>query len=110
MPRRNRHRGGNGGGRWGSPRKRDPDWEPDVRPERSPSRRDRSRHNTAGATAELPVWSEPVVAPAVAALCGNCREWYPDEIGGRGDCAHPGSGFLRPWSDTPACPFFDARR
>lgn len=51
------------------------------------------------------------VTPAFAVAakaCGTCRNWLADGMpGGRGSCDHPGSGFLHPYSDTPACPFFD---
>lgn len=43
--------------------------------------------------------------PVVVAACGNCREYVEDPNGGRGECLHPGSGVLFPWSDTPPCPF-----
>jgi hypothetical protein len=49
----------------------------------------------------------PLLSPSTsAATCGRCREFLADEVGGRGECLHPGSGVLRPWWDTPACPFF----
>jgi hypothetical protein len=52
-----------------------------------------------------PVQPVPLVeAPALA--CGRCTEWLADDMGGRGECLHPGSGILKPWWDTPACPFF----
>ncbi|MGK2966301.1 MAG: hypothetical protein ACSLFM_11965 [Tepidiformaceae bacterium] len=38
--------------------------------------------------------------------CGSCREFIEDQHGGRGECLHPGSGILSPWTDTPGCPFF----
>ena len=47
---------------------------------------------------------------APPAACGGCREFVEDEHGGRGECLHPGSGILSPWTDTPGCPFFAARR
>ena len=108
MPRHNRQGGGRGDGRrWGSPRKR-------------PRGRERERERDFG----QPAWPLPVDKPAIgdtgdrlhlleseaaprpAPMCGNCLEWFADEEGGRGTCDHPGSGFLKPWSDTPACPFF----
>ncbi len=42
--------------------------------------------------------------------CGNCREFLEDEHGGRGECLHPGSGILRPWTDTASCDFYARRR
>jgi hypothetical protein len=42
--------------------------------------------------------------------CGNCREFIEDAEGGRGECLHPGSGILSPWTDTPACQFHDRAR
>jgi hypothetical protein len=47
-----------------------------------------------------------LAAPTTTATCGRCREFLADELGGRGECLHPGSGVLRPWWDTPGCPFF----
>lgn len=44
-----------------------------------------------------------------APACGNCREFVPNEDAGRGECLHPGSGILMPWSDTPPCPFHHPR-
>ena len=44
--------------------------------------------------------------PPEAKTCGRCHEWLADEVGGRGECLHPGSGILRPWWETPACAFF----
>lgn len=49
----------------------------------------------------------PMLAQIVRG-CGSCRNWRPDDMpGGRGTCDHPGSGFLNPYADTPACPFYD---
>lgn len=42
--------------------------------------------------------------------CGACREFVEDQEGGRGECLHPGSGILSPWTDTPACQFYDRVR
>ncbi len=42
----------------------------------------------------------------VAKTCGSCREFLGDENGGRGECLHPGSGVLHPWTDTEGCPFW----
>lgn len=44
--------------------------------------------------------------PAVK-TCGQCREFVAELDNGRGECLHPGSGVLSPWSDTEACPFFE---
>lgn len=113
MPRRNKHGRQTWSGRWGSRRKRGgPDAEDGPVEPPAPRRGrdwDRPRHRAVEPVMP-PVWTEAPPAPAVARVCGNCREWFGEEVGGRGDCAHPGSGFLRPWSDTPACPFFEARR
>ena len=45
-------------------------------------------------------------APEPPRTCGRCQEWIADEVGGRGECLHPGSGMFKPWWETPACPFF----
>jgi hypothetical protein len=105
MPRRNRQRGEHGG-RWGSPRKRPRGWEAEDLFER-PIRRPPRRSGHAG----LPMISTPTtIGPEpLSRTCGHCREWFPDDEGGRGTCEHPGSGFLRPWFDTEACPFFRSR-
>jgi hypothetical protein len=116
MPRRNPPRGRDGGGRWGSHRKGRRRWDDDApswpaearrgdrRGPRQPERWREAWTIEPAAFAPPPAPVPSAVAPA--AVCGNCREWFPDEVGGRGTCAHPGSGFLKPWSDTPACPFF----
>ena len=109
MPRRNRARGGRArDGRWGSPRKQPPSWD-DERdyPQQTPQR-SRPEHRRRPVDDEVMVIELRERAP-VATVCGNCREYFPDEVGGRGTCEHPGSGFLNPWSDTPGCPFFAAR-
>ena len=46
----------------------------------------------------------------VRLLCGDCREFVPDDEAGRGRCLHPGSGVFSPWPDTAACQFHEARR
>lgn len=106
MPRHNRQRFGRvGDRRWGSPRKRPPEHDSD-RPARSRGR----RHGREAEPWEL--FFNGQEAPEAlehvppARTCGFCREWFPHPEGGRGNCAHPGSGFLFPWADTPACPFF----
>jgi hypothetical protein len=85
-----------------------------------PSPETRSRRNTKGRgrgqraatvppapafNAPPPFSLLPSASPDVK-TCGRCQEWIGDELGGRGECLHPGSGILRPWWDTPACPFF----
>lgn len=108
MPRRNRQRGGRpGNGRWGSPRKRLP--ERDETPERPPRL---IRPASPGPLTFLPFdgGRDESDRPAAIRTCGGCLEWYPHEEGGRGDCHHPGSGFVSPWSDTAACPFYSSRR
>lgn len=82
---------------------------------RRPGQRPRRYHSTREARRErrelMVLDDQP--APPLARECGNCLEWLPpraDSIGARGGCAHPGSGILAPDADTPACPFFTARR
>jgi hypothetical protein len=106
MARRDRNRRG---------RPRDDDWGNgrERRSDRRDDRRQRDRGRDRSARQEQPpalafVPEQP--AAPVARVCGNCREWFAHDAGGRGDCSHPGSGFSFPWSDTPACDFFDARR
>jgi len=48
--------------------------------------------------------------PAAVETCGGCLEFVEDEVGGRGECLHPGSGVLSPWTDTAACAFYARRR
>lgn len=50
----------------------------------------------------------PVAAPMKT--CGGCVEFVEDQLTGRGECLHPGSGILRPWPDTAACQFHTSRR
>lgn len=74
-----------------------------------------------------PVWREPERRPdprdllgrlrdgdgprtRARLLCGDCREFIPDDDAGRGRCLHPGSGVFSPWPDTAACQFHEARR
>lgn len=108
MPRRNRH-GNARGGRRGSARKQSRERERDdpapapVRP-----RGRRADDGAEPAVALVPLWQTPLDPSPTTQTCGVCREWFADEVGGRGSCDHPGSGFLKPWSDTPACPFFRA--
>ena len=42
--------------------------------------------------------------------CEGCHEFVPNDESGRGTCLHPGSGVLSPWTDTPACDFYEGRR
>lgn len=110
MPRRNRGQGGRDGGRrWGSARKRPRDLEEEPTADRPRRGRPaaRTRSTPGDDTPALPVFPVSLLPePAAGPVCGRCREWFADEVGGRGTCDHPGSGFLKPWSDTPACPFF----
>jgi hypothetical protein len=48
--------------------------------------------------------------PVAQKQCGTCREFVEDQEGGRGECLHPGSGVLAPWTDTPGCQFHDRVR
>lgn len=65
---------------------------------------------------EAEEWELPMGHPflgtsaAPAKVCGRCREFVEDSEAGRGTCLHPGSGILSPWTDTPACDFFDPTR
>jgi hypothetical protein len=108
-----RHKGRSGKGRrnrwddaeeWQSP--------PDARSRRTAKGRGRNRGAApdAPALAPAPIASPPFSllpsAPPEVKTCGRCQEWISDELGGRGECLHPGSGILRPWWDTPACPFY----
>lgn len=105
MPRHNRQGRRGEEHRWGSPRKhaREREHERDSRFSRVVWPLE------AGGRAEPVIDDAALPAPVqIAAVCGRCREWFADEEGGRGTCDHPGSGFLKPWSDTPACPFFHA--
>jgi hypothetical protein len=45
-----------------------------------------------------------------ARSCGNCREFVLNEETCRGECLHPGSGYVSPWPDTPGCPFYARAR
>jgi hypothetical protein len=107
MSRRDRGRGPRRG--------RDESWEDEPRQRPRDRQRDwqrerrRERVRDARPT-PVPAVVAPREPPPVARVCGNCREWFGEELVGRGECAHPGSGFLRPWADTQACPFFEARR
>jgi len=98
----------------------DDDWEPrrEPRPKQGRDRRQRrgagpERQPTPEARTALPVMPPAGPGPGpllpvttLTATCGRCREFLADELGGRGECLHPGSGILRPWWDTPGCPFF----
>lgn len=106
MPRRERGRG--------RPPRRDDDWDEEPPLRRRDQRRSWERQRGRAPAPEPFLLSEILPVPTLSEpptpVCGNCREWFGEEPGGRGDCAHPGSGFLHPWSDTPACPFFVPRR
>lgn len=94
----------------------------DDEPETAPARplRRENRQNRGQDRERRPAERESLAAPVAAAsppaspsllaapvrACGRCAEWLADEEGGRGECLHPGSGILKPWWDTPACPFF----
>lgn len=53
------------------------------------------RHDFHGFRAELPK------------TCGNCRQFVEDHDFGRGTCLHIASGILNPYTDTPACEYFE---
>ncbi len=67
----------------------------------------RRSESVPSARVAIPSGQVPLVAAALRG-CGSCRNWMADGMPGeRGTCDHPGSGFLHPYSDTPACPFYD---
>ena len=39
--------------------------------------------------------------------CGSCRQFVEDQDFGRGTCLHIASGILNPYTDTPACEYFE---
>ena len=39
--------------------------------------------------------------------CGACRQFVEDHDFGRGTCLHIASGILNPYTDTPACEYFE---
>lgn len=39
--------------------------------------------------------------------CGSCRQFVEDHDFGRGTCLHIASGILNPYTDTPACEYFE---
>ncbi len=53
------------------------------------------RHDFPGFRSELPK------------TCGNCRQFVEDHDFGRGTCLHIASGILNPYTDTPACDYFE---
>lgn len=42
--------------------------------------------------------------------CGSCRQFIEDHDFGRGTCLHIASGILNPFTDTPACEYFERTR
>lgn len=42
--------------------------------------------------------------------CGGCRQFIEDHDFGRGTCLHIASGILNPYTDTPACEYFERTR
>ncbi|MEO8541125.1 MAG: hypothetical protein ABI577_15390 [bacterium] len=56
------------------------------------------RYEAGGQRAELPK------------TCGNCRQFVEDHDFGRGTCLHIASGILNPFTDTPACEYFERTR
>jgi hypothetical protein len=42
--------------------------------------------------------------------CGSCRQFVEDHDFGRGTCLHIASGILNPYTDTPACEYFERTR
>lgn len=42
--------------------------------------------------------------------CGTCRQFVEDHDFGRGTCLHIASGILSPYTDTPACEYFERTR
>jgi hypothetical protein len=42
--------------------------------------------------------------------CGGCRQFVEDHDFGRGTCLHIASGILNPYTDTPACEYFERTR
>jgi len=112
MSRRNRRAGGGRHNRWDDGYGREP--RPRERGRQQPRRaaRQQRRGNngtpsaieeTAATPFALVVREEEPLLPT----CGRCREFVADDVSGRGECLHPGSGVLRPWWDTPGCPFFE---
>lgn len=43
----------------------------------------------------------------VPKTCGGCRQFIEDHDFGRGTCLHIASGILNPYTDTPACEYFE---
>lgn len=48
-----------------------------------------------------------VEAAAAPRTCGACRQFVEDHDFGRGTCLHIASGILNPYTDTPACDYFE---
>ncbi len=110
MPRHNRRNGERRDSReWGSPRKRSREREREPERKTTPPPRTSPTPGAMIAAGWFQI-EEPEAGAGRSPVCGGCLEWFPDQEGGRGTCDHPGSGFLKPWSDTPACPFFHAMK
>lgn len=98
--------------RWSGGRR----WRPEADDEPFSGRERRGNRRRRPAEREQPAFTPPpgVVpyappAPAIP-VCGRCRNFLHSDVpGGRGECDHPGSGFMYPYTDTPACPFFSGR-
>jgi hypothetical protein len=99
-------------------RKKERRWAEDIARDPAPSRRRRGASTTdlfVGPPPEddyalLVAMARGDQAVVAAKQCGSCREFVEDQEGGRGECLHPGSGILSPWTDTPACQFHDRVR
>jgi hypothetical protein len=100
--------------RWSGGRR----WRPEPEDEEPVAGRRKSddRRRSRNVERDQPYYASPppfVPQPppaAVAKVCGRCRNFMLSDVpGGRGECDHPGSGFMYPYTDTPACPFFDGR-
>jgi hypothetical protein len=49
----------------------------------------------------------PGIQPPTPRTCGACRQFVEDHDFGRGTCLHIASGILNPYTDTPACEYFE---
>src|SRR5512139_132864 len=54
----------------------------------------------------------PIFGPRAESpkACGSCRQFVEDHDFGRGTCLHIASGVLNPYTDTPACEYFERTR